>query len=75
MSEMTYGTGRRERCGGNCFRLTRHTRGATETATGEALQDDQTDNRLPLFPDRGDDVMTLAEDRGGVAAAATSYGN
>jgi len=53
----------------------RHTRGSTETATGEALQDDQTDNRLHLFPDRGDDVMTLAEDRGGVAAAATSYGN
>jgi hypothetical protein len=53
----------------------RHTRGFTETATGEPLTEDARDNRLPLFPDRGSEVMTVAEDRGRVAATATSYGN
>jgi arabinofuranan 3-O-arabinosyltransferase len=53
----------------------RHTRGFTETASGEAMVEDARDNRLPLFPGRDTDVMTVAEDRGGVAASATSYGN
>jgi hypothetical protein len=53
----------------------RHTRGYTETASGGLLDDDTRDNRLPLFPDRDTDVMTVAEDRGGVSATATSYGN
>jgi arabinofuranan 3-O-arabinosyltransferase len=53
----------------------RHTRGLTETAAGELLADDTRDNRLPVFPDRDTDVMTVAEERGGVSATATSYGN
>jgi len=53
----------------------RHTRGFTETASGDAMVEDARDNRLPLFPERDTDVMTVAEDRGGVSATATSYGN
>ena len=57
------------RAGASGGRTVRHTRGYTETADEEPLADDPTDNRLPLFPDAGDDAMTVATDRGGVEAA------
>jgi arabinofuranan 3-O-arabinosyltransferase len=60
---------------GERWTTVRHTRGYTETAEGESLATDLTDNRLPLFPDAGTDTMTVADNRGGVEAAATSYGN
>jgi hypothetical protein len=53
----------------------RHTRGFTETADYQPLARDARDNRLPLFPDESNGAMSLAEDRGGVSARATSYGN
>src|SRR5690606_37786061 len=33
------------------------------------------DQRLPVFPDAGDDHFTVTEARGDVTASATSYGN
>ncbi|HEY7071174.1 MAG TPA: alpha-(1-_3)-arabinofuranosyltransferase family protein [Acidimicrobiales bacterium] len=53
----------------------RHTRGFTETAGYKPLEADARDNRLPLFPDESSGAMSVAEDRGGVSARATSYGN
>ncbi|HET6952336.1 MAG TPA: alpha-(1-_3)-arabinofuranosyltransferase family protein [Acidimicrobiales bacterium] len=53
----------------------RHTRGYTETTAGEPLVPDSTDNRLPLFPDAGTDAMTVATERSGISAQATTYGN
>jgi hypothetical protein len=60
---------------GERWTTVRHTRGYTETAGEEPLSTDPTDNRLPLFPDEGDDAMTVSSSRGGVEAHATSYGN
>ena len=51
------------------------TAGYTEQAGEEPLRFDPTDNRLPLFPEAGDDAFTVAEHRGGVSARATAYGN
>jgi arabinofuranan 3-O-arabinosyltransferase len=53
----------------------RHTRGFTESTGYQPLEDDARDNRLPLFPDETSGAMSVAEDRGGVSARATSYGN
>ncbi|HEX2563438.1 MAG TPA: discoidin domain-containing protein, partial [Acidimicrobiales bacterium] len=53
----------------------RHTRGYTEPAGSEPLEVDATDNRLPVFPDAGEDAMTMAHELGGVVARATRYGN
>src|SRR5690606_18546638 len=36
---------------------------------------DHSDNRLPVFPDAGPASMTVAVERGGIEANATSYGN
>jgi len=52
----------------------RNTRGYTEPAGLHPLQDDPTDNRLPVFPDAGDDARTVALQHG-IEANATSYGN
>jgi arabinofuranan 3-O-arabinosyltransferase len=60
---------------GERWTTVRHTRGYTESAGEEPLSTDPTDNRLPLFPDQGDDSMTVTAERGGVEAHATSYGN
>ncbi len=60
---------------GERWTTVRHTRGYTETAGEEPLASDPTDNRLPLFPDEGDDATTVTAERGGVEAQATSYGN
>ena len=60
---------------GERWTTVRHTRGYTETAGEEPLATDPTDNRLPLFPDEGDDATTVTAERGGVEAQATSYGN
>jgi hypothetical protein len=60
---------------GERWSTVRHTRGFTETATGGALAEDLTDNRLLLFPEAGTDTMTVAERSGDIDAEATSYGN
>ncbi|MBA2625034.1 MAG: DUF3367 domain-containing protein, partial [Acidimicrobiia bacterium] len=49
--------------------------GYTERAGEEPLVEDPTDNRLPLFPDAGDDAFTTVEQRGVRRVEATSYGN
>lgn len=49
--------------------------GVTERAGETALKADPSDNRLDVFPDAGDRSATVAEDRGGVTASATGYGN
>jgi arabinofuranan 3-O-arabinosyltransferase len=49
--------------------------GYTEEAGEVPLADDPTDNRLPVFEEAGDDASTVAEQRGGVHAQATAYGN
>ena len=49
--------------------------GYTEQAGERPLRQDLTDNRLPVFPNAGDDAYTVAEYPGGVSAQATSYGN
>ncbi len=49
--------------------------GLTERAGQEPLVTDYSDNRLPIFPDAGDDAYTVAQDRGGVEADATGYGD
>jgi arabinofuranan 3-O-arabinosyltransferase len=53
----------------------RYNRGYTEPAGLEPLAADLSDNRLPVFPDAGDDGYTVAQHRGGVAVNATAYGN
>jgi arabinofuranan 3-O-arabinosyltransferase len=53
----------------------RFNRGYTEPPGYRALRADHTDNRLPVFPGAGDDTRTVALHRGGLLAAATSYGN
>jgi arabinofuranan 3-O-arabinosyltransferase len=60
---------------GERWTTVRHTRGYTETADGEPLSTDYSDNRLPVFPEAGTETMTVAESRGEVEASATSYGN
>ncbi|HEV3227066.1 MAG TPA: alpha-(1-_3)-arabinofuranosyltransferase family protein, partial [Acidimicrobiales bacterium] len=49
--------------------------GYTEQAGEQPIRQDLTDNRLPVFPNAGDDAYTVAEYPGGVSAQATSYGN
>src|SRR5690606_7776754 len=53
----------------------RDNHGETERAGQEPMVDDPKDQRLPLFPDAGDDHATVIEARGDVSASATSYGN
>ncbi|MBI2709550.1 MAG: DUF3367 domain-containing protein [Actinobacteria bacterium] len=53
----------------------RETNGATERAGQRPLVPDPSDNRLDVFPAAGDDSRTVVEQRGGVRADATSYGN
>jgi arabinofuranan 3-O-arabinosyltransferase len=53
----------------------RHTRGYTEEAGEVPLAENLTDNRLPRFPEAGDDARTLTSQEGGISAHATSYGN
>jgi arabinofuranan 3-O-arabinosyltransferase len=60
---------------GERWTTVRHTRGFTEASGTELLEDDPRDNRLPVFPDAGDDVRTVSEERGDIVARATSYGN
>ena len=60
---------------GERWTTVRHTRGYTEPAGSEPLEVDATDNRLPVFPDAGEDAMTMAHELGGVVARATRYGN
>jgi hypothetical protein len=60
---------------GERWTTVRHTRGYTEPAGSEPLEVDTTDNRLPLFPDAGEDAMTVADELGRVEARATRYGN
>ncbi len=60
---------------GERWTTVRHTRGYTESPGEEPLSTDPTDNRLPTFPDQGDDAMTVTAERGGVEARATTYGN
>lgn len=49
--------------------------GLTERPGQQPLQADVSDNRLPVFPDAGDNAYTVAQDRGGVQADATGYGD
>ena len=49
--------------------------GATEQAGQEPLEDDITDNRLPVFPEAGDDSYTTVEQRGVRQVIASNYGN
>ena len=49
--------------------------GATEQAGQQPLDDDITDNRLPVFPEAGDDSYTTVEQRGAREVSATNYGN
>ncbi len=49
--------------------------GYTERPGESPLRIDYGDNRLPIFPDAGQDAYTVAQDRGGVTAEATGYGN
>jgi arabinofuranan 3-O-arabinosyltransferase len=49
--------------------------GATEQAGSEPLDDDITDNRLPVFPEAGDDSYTTVEQRGVRQVVASNYGN
>ncbi len=63
---------------GTRWATVRHNSGFTEEAAemaGAAIEADPTDNRLPVFPAAGDGAFTVAEHRGGVHAAASSYGN
>lgn len=50
--------------------------GETEQAGQKPLVDDPSDQRIDIFDDAGhDDARTVAVQRGGVTAVATSYGN
>jgi arabinofuranan 3-O-arabinosyltransferase len=60
---------------GERWTTVRHTRGFTEEADTEPLEPDPTDNRLPLFPDTGTEVQSVAVERSGIDAEATTYGN
>jgi arabinofuranan 3-O-arabinosyltransferase len=60
---------------GRRWSTVRENQGYTEMAGEEPLRADPTDNRLPIFPDAGDDTATVTEQRGGVHARATAYGN
>jgi len=49
--------------------------GYTERAGEVPLVRDNTDNRLEVFPDAGDDQRTVVEQQGGATVAASTYGN
>ena len=49
--------------------------GYTERAGEVPLVKDNTDNRLEVFPDQGDEQRTVVEQRGGATVAASTYGN
>ena len=49
--------------------------GYTEPAGSEPLQRDISDNRLPVFPEAGDDAFTTVEQRGVKEVKASRYGN
>jgi arabinofuranan 3-O-arabinosyltransferase len=53
----------------------RENEGATERAGEDPLVEDPTDNRLELFPDAGDDALTVSEQTGGATISASAYGN
>jgi arabinofuranan 3-O-arabinosyltransferase len=53
----------------------RENTGYTEQAGEEPLVEDPSDNRLPLFPDAGDDAYTTVEQRGVESVQASDYGN
>ena len=61
------------RARGERWTTVRHTQGFTESEAGGILQDDRTDNRLPVLPERPG-TRTIAEHRG-VSVRATDYGN
>lgn len=58
---------------GERWTTVRHTQGFTETEDGGILEDDRTDNRLPVLPERPG-TRTVAEHRG-VSVRASDYGN
>lgn len=60
---------------GERWNTVRHTRGYTESADGGVLEEDLSDNRLPMFPDAGTDTQTITVNRSGIDARATTYGN
>lgn len=60
---------------GERWSTVRHTQGYTETAEGGVLNEDLTDNRLLVFPDADSSSQTVAVNRSGIEARATSYGN
>ena len=61
---------------GRRWTTVRHNTGETTMAGEQPLTTDLTDNDLPVFgPNAGDDTMTVLAPRGGITAAATSYGN
>jgi len=49
--------------------------GYTEPAGSEPLRNDISDNRLPLFPEAGDDAFTTVDQRGVAEVQASRYGN
>lgn len=49
--------------------------GYTERAGETPLVDDNTDNRLDVFPEEGDDQRTVTVQEGGATIAASAYGN
>ena len=49
--------------------------GYTEQAGEQPLREDLSDNRLPVFPDAGDNASTVTQFPGGVSARASGYGN
>ncbi len=49
--------------------------GYTERAGETELVEDQTDNRLEVFPDETDDQRTISEQSGGADLSASRYGN
>lgn len=60
---------------GERWTTVRHTRGYTEGADNGLLEDDLSDNRLPVFEDDDPDTQTVTVNRSGIDATATSYGN
>ena len=59
---------------GRRWGTTKDNDGYTEMAD-ETVAADPTDNRLDLFGGRGTDVQTVVEQRGGLRAVASGYGN
>lgn len=59
---------------GRRWGTTKDNDGYTEMAD-ETVAEDPTDNRLDLFGGRGTDVQTVVEQRGGLRAVASGYGN